>query len=296
LEIVLKQNFLIRTTALVALALTVGSVAAYEDADDDYTGEPRRVVQPKSSSHSMRHGAKPNTHHADSRPQGQPDTGPRQRDQTLRQSMHNARPSAAANATGVAQQSQTSMNSIAAGNHNGNVRNSGNNTGNSSSRSNATNASTQSNKNSSSGNTTSTRVEGDTYIQQASPRSPVSSAIAPALANGNDTCVGSTSMGAQGLTFGASFGHQWTDENCVMLKNATLLWNMGKQDAALALLCGSEKIREALEMSGTECPQTAKRRAEATRVRYDASDPYIAARIRRSQEDADPFANDANGR
>jgi hypothetical protein len=59
-----------------------------------------------------------------------------------------------------------------------------------------------------------------------------------------------------------------------------LLWNMGKQEAAIALLCQNPKLREALEMSGTECPQAGRQRQQQQTVTYDTTDPYIAARMK----------------
>jgi len=167
-------------------------------------------------------------------------------------------------------------------NSHSNVHNAGNNTGTSTSTSTAT----QSNANSATGNTSTntTTVGGDSYVQQAQQRNPVASAMPPALAVGQDTCMGSTSVGAQGVGLGVSIGNSWTDDNCVMLKNSTMLWNMGKYDAAVALMCSNEKVRDALEMSGTECPQTRRKREEAAnpkQVSYNADDPYIAARMKR---------------
>jgi len=296
----MKQTLLISSAAFAVLVLMAGPVVANEDADKDPTRHVQHENPPKDSPRAPSRESKSNDRHAEAKPQGHPADGHRPPIQARGPcSTCAARGSAAnAGAVGAGRQAQANTNTVAAGNHNGNLRN----VGNSASRSTAMNASTQSstntntNTNSSRGNMTSTRVEGSTYIQQAPPRSPVASAIAPALANGSDTCVGSTAVGAQGLTFGASFGHQWTDDNCVMLKNATLLWNMGKQDAAVALLCGNEKMREALEMSGTACPQAAKRRVESTRARSDGGDPQIAARTTRMQQDADPFGFDANRR
>jgi len=292
----MKHTLLISSAAFAVLALMAGPVVANEDADKDPTRHVQHENPPKDSPRATSRESKPNAHHAEPKPHGHPADERRPPIQARGPCSTCAARGSAANAGAVGVGRQSQANTVAAGNHNGNLRNSGN----SASRSTAMNASSQSNANtntnSSRGNTTSTRVEGSTYIQQAPPRSPVASAIAPALANGADTCVGSTAVGAQGLTFGASFGHQWTDDNCVMLKNATLLWNMGKQDAAVALLCGNEKMREALEMSGTTCPQAAKRRVEAARARTDGGDPYIAARTTRMQQDADPFGFDANRR
>ncbi len=164
------------------------------------------------------------------------------------------------------------------------VRNAGNNTGNSSSTSVATlsNATTQSNANASTGNVTS--VQGSTYIQQAPPRNPVAGAMAAPLSSSNDTCMGSSSGGAQGVSFGVSFGSTWTDGNCVMLKNATMLWNMGKQDAAVALLCTNEQMRQALEVSGTACPRPQKPSQKSRAATYDTNDPFIAARMHGNEQ------------
>jgi len=169
-------------------------------------------------------------------------------------------------------QSLDNRNRVTSGNNNGNLHNAGNNTGTSASTSSAS----QSNANVSAGNVTSV-----TEVNPAQARNPVASAVAPMLTSANDSCMGSTSVGAQGVTLGVSVGHTWTDENCVMLKNTMMLWNMGRQEAAVALMCGNDKVREALELAGTECPQTARKREEAKAVTWDVNDPYIAARMRK---------------
>jgi hypothetical protein len=66
--------------------------------------------------------------------------------------------------------------------------------------------------------------------------------------------MGSTSIGGSAVSFGFSAGTTWTDDNCVMLKNARELWNMGFKGAALTRLCMDDKNREALESSGVICP------------------------------------------
>ena len=92
-------------------------------------------------------------------------------------------------------------------------------------------------------------------VYEAQARNPVATAVAPALTSSNDTCMGSTSVGASAATFGISFGSSWTDKNCLMLKNAREIWNMGFKGAALARLCMDELNREALEATGINCPQ-----------------------------------------
>lgn len=101
-------------------------------------------------------------------------------------------------------------------------------------------------------------------VYQAQPRNPVSTAIAPPLTSSNDTCMGSTSVGASGVSFGVSVGSTWTDTNCVMLKNAREMWNMGFKGAALARMCMDELNKEALESTGVFCPARSSGGARAS--------------------------------
>lgn len=77
----------------------------------------------------------------------------------------------------------------------------------------------------------------------------VPSMNAPPLTTSNDTCMGSTSGSAAGAGIGLSFGTTWTDVNCLRLKNARELWNMGVRAASLELLCSDENNRKAIEAS-----------------------------------------------
>lgn len=92
-------------------------------------------------------------------------------------------------------------------------------------------------------------------VYQSAQRNPVSSAIAPALAGSNDTCMGSSSLGGSAVAFSFSIGSTWVDQNCVMLKNSREMWNMGFKGAALARLCMDSLNKEALEATGIKCPQ-----------------------------------------
>jgi hypothetical protein len=76
------------------------------------------------------------------------------------------------------------------------------------------------------------------------------SAFAPALTSSNDTCMGSSSLGATGMSFGVALGSTWTDKNCMMLKNSRELWNQGNHAAALALMCSDDDINYAISVSG----------------------------------------------
>ena len=86
--------------------------------------------------------------------------------------------------------------------------------------------------------------------ENSTVRYATSSAFAPALTSSNDTCMGSSSLGATGMSFGVALGSTWTDKNCEMLKNARELWNQGDHAAALALLCSDDDIHYAVAVSG----------------------------------------------
>jgi hypothetical protein len=93
-------------------------------------------------------------------------------------------------------------------------------------------------------------------IYNTDTRYAVGSAIGPALTSSNDTCMGSSSVGAQGMSFGVSVGSTWEDKNCKMLKNAREMWNMGMRGAAIKLLCSDPDNRFALESTGVDCGET----------------------------------------
>lgn len=86
----------------------------------------------------------------------------------------------------------------------------------------------------------------------------------PPLTASNDTCMGSASGSLNAPGFGLSVGKTYTDDNCVMLKNSRELWNMGMKAASMALMCMDKNNREALEMTGFECPQTARAAGRTT--------------------------------
>jgi len=109
------------------------------------------------------------------------------------------------------------------------------------------------------------------------------------LTSSNDTCMGSVSVGGSGPGFSIGVGTTYTDDNCKMLKNSRELWNMGMKAASLALMCTNTANREALELTGFECPQTAKARQEAeakaaaakktAELRPEITDPIVRERM-----------------
>lgn len=106
----------------------------------------------------------------------------------------------------------------------------------------------------------------------------------PQLTTSNDTCMGSASGSANGPGFGIGFGKTYKDDNCVMLKNARELWNMGMKAAALARLCMDPDNRAALEITDFTCPQTkaakdlADKRAAGAKS-TEPTDPIVRRRI-----------------
>lgn len=89
------------------------------------------------------------------------------------------------------------------------------------------------------------------------------SAIAPGLAVGNGACMGSSSLGAQGVAFGLSLGSTWHDEACDRRYNAQMLDYLGKTSAAMVLMCQDRSVREAMEDAGEYCPPTRAQRTAA---------------------------------
>lgn len=121
---------------------------------------------------------------------------------------------------------------------------------------------------------------GNTVTITESQRA-VSSAVAAGLAASNGTCMGSSSVGAQGLTAGLSFGTTWTDAGCDARYDAQALQAIGQPTAALARLCQKGEIAQALAAAGTPCPGTAKSAAApaAIAVVAEHTDPIIRRRL-----------------
>lgn len=74
------------------------------------------------------------------------------------------------------------------------------------------------------------------------------------LTTSNDTCMGSTSGSVVMAGFGLAGGSTYVDNDCKRLKNSRELWNMGMKAASLALMCGDDDNRRALELTGYACP------------------------------------------
>lgn len=145
---------------------------------------------------------------------------------------------------------------------------------------NANNAQGQGQSQQASGNTTSTTVavEGDKVTYEAQARNPVSTAYAAPLAASNGTCMGSTSLGGQGINLGLSFGTTWTDSGCDARYDAIALQQIGEQSAARARLCLKPEIREAFKASGKPCPQDEQKQAPVASA-DEPTDPFVRRRL-----------------
>lgn len=96
-------------------------------------------------------------------------------------------------------------------------------------------------------------AEGKTVIEYKGQ--PVPSAMAPSMsAFSQDVCAVPVSGGANTGLFAISGGTVMTDDNCVRLKNAKALHDMGLKVAAVSLLCKNPEVWDAMEMSGSPCP------------------------------------------
>ncbi|CAN5537395.1 hypothetical protein BH10PSE16_BH10PSE16_29900 [soil metagenome] len=133
--------------------------------------------------------------------------------------------------------------------------------------------------------------ESHQYIESSGTQTlkNVPSVSGPALTTSNDTCMGSSSGSMNGPGFGLSLGSTWSDTNCKLLKNSRELWNMGMKAAAMALMCTDAANREALEMTGFECPQNARDKKNIQQLSVanpspvdnpeNITDPYIRMRM-----------------
>jgi hypothetical protein len=84
---------------------------------------------------------------------------------------------------------------------------------------------------------------------------PVSSAMAPSMsAFSQDVCaVPISGAGNIGL-LSVSGGTVLLDDNCVKIKLAKTLNDLGLKVAAVSVLCQDQKVWDAMEMSGSPCP------------------------------------------
>ena len=102
-------------------------------------------------------------------------------------------------------------------------------------------------------NTTSTVTTSGT--NETTVKSPPPSAISPNVGGSNsDLCTISSSgaLGTQILSL--SLGATYTEENCLRLKKAGRLYDMGMKVAAVSIMCQDKDVWQAMMDAGTPCP------------------------------------------
>jgi hypothetical protein len=84
---------------------------------------------------------------------------------------------------------------------------------------------------------------------------PVGSAMAPSMsAFSQDVCAVPVSGAGNIGVFSVSGGTVLLDDNCVKIKLAKTLNDLGLKVAAVSVLCQDQKVWDAMEMSGSPCP------------------------------------------
>jgi hypothetical protein len=108
--------------------------------------------------------------------------------------------------------------------------------------------------------TVTTRGNMETTIKQPPP-----SAISPQFSAGSnsDLCTVGVAGAVQTQILGISAGTTFTEENCVRLKKAKTLYDMGMKVAAVSIMCQDKAVFEGMRMAGTPCPYEGKIGEEA---------------------------------
>ena len=104
--------------------------------------------------------------------------------------------------------------------------------------------------NSTSNSTVTTSTDTKSTIRTNPP-----SAISPSInASNSDLCMVGVSGAVQTQILGISTGQAYSDENCMRLKNAKVLYDMGMKVAAVALMCQTRSVYDSMKFAGTPCP------------------------------------------
>lgn len=95
-------------------------------------------------------------------------------------------------------------------------------------------------------------------------KSPPATAVSPSFGTSNsDLCTIGVAGAVQTQILGISAGTTFTEDNCVRLKNAKTLYDMGMKVAAVSVMCQSPDVFNAMMNAGTPCPYDGLIGAEA---------------------------------
>lgn len=126
------------------------------------------------------------------------------------------------------------------------------------------------------------RTEGNmtTTINQPPP-----SAISPQFSGGSnsDLCTIGVAGAVQTQILGISAGTTFTEENCIRLKNAKTLYDMGMKVAAVSVMCQDPKVFQAMMHAGTPCPYMGKIGSEA-QLAWESHVEQTEEELRKSDE------------
>lgn len=85
--------------------------------------------------------------------------------------------------------------------------------------------------------------------------SPPPTAVSPSINTANsDLCTIGVAGAVQTQILGISAGMVFTEENCLRLKNAKVLYDMGMKVAAVSVMCQDPQVFTAMMNAGTPCP------------------------------------------
>jgi hypothetical protein len=110
-----------------------------------------------------------------------------------------------------------------------------------------------------SGNSSASGGAASSTVQLRERRIPVSTAYAPALSSGFDSCEGSTSAGLVTRAVGISLGGTRRDKTCELIKLGREAAQMGMPDVQCQLLALDVRFNEALRRSGRSCALPVRR-------------------------------------
>ena len=162
-------------------------------------------------------------------------------------------------------------------NRNTNTNNNANNNTNNNTNNNNSQASSNASANSNANSSSSGGSGGSSTVNVGGDAAAASGAAPVYLTSSNDTCMGSTGIGGQGMSFGFSIGTTWTDSNCIMLKNARELKMQGHEKAAKARLCMDSDNAMAFELAGEPCPRALKSSQAAVAQIREYNPSYLTA-------------------
>ena len=103
-------------------------------------------------------------------------------------------------------------------------------------------------------NTTKSTVDSN-LTSTTTVKSPPPSAISPTINTSNsDLCTVGVAGAVQTQILGISAGKTFTEPNCLLLKKAKVMFDMGMKVSAVSIMCTDKTIWQSMKDAGTPCP------------------------------------------